>query len=170
MQPSGVWMVRPRRDLSFEEFVDQSPPVDGFAKVVRGLQGIGAFTLRLMGGEAWVNGKKVSPQEIADRVVGARFRLQERVVQHAALDALHAPSVNTVRITTLLRDGQVELVGSTLRLGAGGSHVDNWSAGGLIVGLDLGSGALFGKGIRDPEVVRRTRAAAVVDCHPDSGV
>lgn len=166
MGPLGVDLLNPRRPLSYEGLVSQSLPLDGFAKPIGGAQGAGAFALRIEGGQAWVDGEPAGPADVGGRVDG-RYLLQERVEQHPALAALHPASLNTVRLVTVLRDGHAEPVVACLRVGARGALVDNWAAGGLIVGLDIETGALFGKGIRKPPAVG---GGAVFDRHPDTGV
>ena len=169
LTPTGVERLAPRERVSFEDFVAQSPPIDGFAKAVGGEKGRGAFALRIEGGRAWVDGEPAQPREVAARV-SDRFLFQDRIVQHPALAALHAASVNTVRLVTVLRDGRAEPLAAALRVGVGGCPVDNWSAGGFVVGLDLGTGALFGKGLFKPGIGGDVRYGGAVDQHPDSGV
>ena len=169
LTPSGVERLAPRRPFSYEEFVSQSAPIDGFAKDAGGEKGRGAFALRVQDGQAWVDGTPATPDEVAGRV-GGRFLLQERVVQHPALDALHAESVNTVRLVTVLRDGRAEPLAAALRVGVGGCPVDNWSAGGFVVGVDLSTGALFGDGYFKPGCGGDVEYGGTVGRHPDSGV
>ena len=52
-------------------------------------------------------------------------------------------SVNTLRIITMLtKQGEVILVNGSMRSGVGESFVDNWSAGGVSVGVDCEKGVL----------------------------
>ena len=169
LDPDGVDILDPRRQTSYADFVAASVPLDGFAKPVGGEKGRGAFALRLDGGEAWVDGALATAAEVIARVP-ARFLLQERVVQHPALAALHDASVNTVRLVTVLRDGEVVPFVAALRVGTGGTAVDNWSAGGLVVGLGLETGRLYGRGIFKPGCGGEVRYGGTVERHPDSGV
>ncbi|MBC5622419.1 sugar-transfer associated ATP-grasp domain-containing protein [Butyricimonas hominis] len=59
------------------------------------------------------------------------FVVQEVVPQHSVLSAIHENSLNTVRIISFLFKGQVYILSSILRMGAGGSRLDNVSAGGF---------------------------------------
>ena len=95
--------------------------------------------------------------------------LQERIVQHPALAALHESSINTVRLVTVYEGGAVTPLVAVLRVGVGGRAVDNWSAGGLVAALDPETGRLRGRGIFKPEGPDGLRRPAV-DRHPDSGV
>ena len=167
--PTGVDLLDPRREVSYADFLATSEAIDGFAKPVGGEKGRGAFALRIDDGAAWVDGAPATAAEIATRVPG-RFLLQERVVQHPALAALHSASVNTVRLVTVLRDGAAVPFVAALRVGTGGTAVDNWSAGGLVVGLDLDRGQLVGRGIFKPGCGGDLRYGGTVDRHPDSGI
>nr|WP_245243159.1 sugar-transfer associated ATP-grasp domain-containing protein [Pararhodobacter sp. SW119] len=73
--------------------------------------------------------------------------VQPRIRQHPLLDRLYPHAVNTVRIDTM-RDGARWISNAAvLKLGVDGSIVDNGSAGGLIVGVNIETGTLrpFGR-------------------------
>ena len=61
---------------------------------------------------------------------GANFLAQEAIEQHPVLSQLNASSLNTVRIVSLLFEGEVYVLSAILRIGGGGSRVDNIGAGG----------------------------------------
>ena len=61
---------------------------------------------------------------------------QETIKQHKNMAVLHPNSVNTIRIMTLIINGQVQILSSSLRLGVGKSKVDNASAGGIYCGIN----------------------------------
>ena len=61
--------------------------------------------------------------------------VQEVVQQHATLSSLHMQSVNTIRIITLIYQGEVHLLSSILRMGVGNANVDNASSGGIFCGI-----------------------------------
>jgi hypothetical protein len=68
-----------------------------------------------------------------------------------------------MRIMTLLTsDGTPYVMGSTIRFGAGGNRVDNWSVGGVALSLDLNTGRLSPEGL--------DKRGELVDRHPDTGV
>jgi hypothetical protein len=56
---------------------------------------------------------------------------QELIKQHSATAVLHPQSLNTLRVTTLLLNGEVKILCTILRMGVGGNNVDNASAGGI---------------------------------------
>ena len=64
------------------------------------------------------------------------FIIQETIQQHEFFNNIHASSINTLRIMTLFLNGEVNVVSSVFRMGAGGSRVDNGSSGGVFVGVN----------------------------------
>lgn len=63
--------------------------------------------------------------------------IQECIRQSEEISRLNPSSVNTVRIMThLMDDGTVKIRSSILRMGAGGSKVDNASSGGISTGIE----------------------------------
>ena len=65
---------------------------------------------------------------------GRNFVAQKPVAQHTLLDSIHPGSLNTIRVITFLHDGNAEVLSCNLRMGAGGSEIDNVSAGGYACG------------------------------------
>lgn len=61
--------------------------------------------------------------------------------QHSYLSCVYSNSVNTVRaITVRDKNGEINFIAATLRMGVAGSEIDNSSAGGLLIGIDLTNG------------------------------
>jgi hypothetical protein len=76
--------------------------------------------------------------ELSDRCV-----LQEVICQNEAISRFSSSSVNTIRIVTLLNKEDKSLIlSSSMRFGVGEAYVDNWSAGGVAVGVDHNTGVL----------------------------
>lgn len=82
------------------------------------------------------NVKKVlSSSEYNDYIIQALLK------QHPELDKIHESSINSIRICSLLMDEQVYILSAVLRMGAGGSRVDNATSGanaqfgGMTVGI-----------------------------------
>lgn len=167
LNPWDVVWLSPRQDYTYDAFAASAPDTDGFVKPVGGRQARGAFGLRIDRGRFIIEGSALSTSTLKARIK-ERSILQERVVQHDALSALHAPSINTLRLVTVLRDGVATPLVAALRVGVGGKPVDNWSAGGVVVGIDLSRGRLQGKGLFRPEPQSWLRPG--VGRHPDSGI
>lgn len=62
--------------------------------------------------------------------------VQEVVQQHDELSSLHKNSINTVRIITLLRNGDAIPLSAIVRMGIDGNMVDNASSGGIFCGIE----------------------------------
>lgn len=62
---------------------------------------------------------------------GSNYIVQEVVAQHRILASIHQKSLNTIRVISFLFQGKVHISSSILRMGVGGSRLDNVSAGGL---------------------------------------
>ncbi len=60
---------------------------------------------------------------------------QTIVKQHQTLSNIHPQSLNTIRIMTMIRNGQVNPVGAVLRIGTGSARVDNAHSGGVVRGI-----------------------------------
>ena len=82
------------------------------------------------------------------------------------MSEIYSGSLNTIRLVTVrgLKDGQLHLMPSILRIGANGSYVDNTSQGGIAVGFDLESGRLHQYGFQKPKFGLRT------EYHPNSNI
>lgn len=61
--------------------------------------------------------------------------IQRPLRQHPGLDLINPSSVNTIRIISLLREDGVKIYSAILRIGKGGSRVDNASSGGITCGI-----------------------------------
>lgn len=62
---------------------------------------------------------------------GNNFIVQEITGQHPVLAAIHPHSLNTIRVISFLFRGTVHISSAILRMGVGGSRLDNVSAGGI---------------------------------------
>jgi Sugar-transfer associated ATP-grasp len=115
-------------------------------------------------GSARIDGSS-DPAALYERVTSGRFLFEEAVAQHEAVGAIHPHSVNTVRVLTCVAaDRRPVVLAALLRLGTGGRHVDNASAGGIYVGIDLATGRLL------PEAKQHFRFGGQVHAaHPDTG-
>jgi len=69
--------------------------------------------------------------------------IQEVVTQCEEMSNIASSSVNTIRVLTLLtKDKEVIPISSSMRFGVGDVYVDNWSSGGIAVGVDHATGRL----------------------------
>ena len=67
---------------------------------------------------------------------GKNFIVQEPIKQHPELSKLHAESINTIRVMSMLEDSEVKIVSAVIRMGVGNAFVDNECSGGINCGVD----------------------------------
>lgn len=67
---------------------------------------------------------------------GRDYVVQELFHQHSAISAIYSGSVNTLRMMTFYHKGEMRLQSALLRMGSGGSKLDNASAGGVFCGIN----------------------------------
>jgi hypothetical protein len=140
-----------------------SADMDVFCKEVLEGMGVGIFTVRVVSGSLYIDGKESVLEEFEKRMQGS-YILQERVEQHSRMNSLCPSCVNTIRLVTVFRNGQPEPLAGVVRVGVKGSRVDNWSAGGLVGPIDLHTGRLGKYFFFRPGIGGRA------EYHPDTGV
>lgn len=74
-------------------------------------------------------------QQLLSMLKTRHFVIQKILHQHEVLNSIHSSSINTVRVLTLLFNGEVRVMSSILRMGSNGKKVDNGSSGGLFCGI-----------------------------------
>ena len=75
------------------------------------------------------------------------FVIQNVMKQHEQMGRLNPHAVNTLRITSIIWQNEVVVLAAAVRIGTSQKRVDNWNAGGMIVGLDLENGSLYPFGL-----------------------
>ncbi len=87
--------------------------------------------------------------------------VQLPVKQHEKMSAINSSSVNTIRVLTLLENSGVSKISTVVRMGAGGSKVDNAGQGGISCGVkDNGKLKKFAY----------TKPGERIEMHPDSNL
>jgi hypothetical protein len=128
------------RTFTLEQFPDSLRKQALFVKPVFGGQGIGIFQIN---GDDWNNGQAFA--RIAECVrcdTKGEALIQKVIIQHPALASLHPCSTNSLRIVTRRSRASAEVAIAILKMGRGGSIVDNSYAGGLFAGVSLESGVV----------------------------
>lgn len=77
---------------------------------------------------------------------GRDFIIQDIVKQHEILASIHPSSLNTIRVISFLFQEEVHISSAILRMGVGGSRLDNISVGGIACPIHP-DGRLENKGI-----------------------
>jgi len=133
-----------------------------FAKPIRGSMGAGIRRIT----RDMLSLQRAEVQQVFESMRARGHIVQKEVVQNAELKRLNATSLNTIRMDVFLNDeGTPEIISAYLRTGVAGSFVDNVSAGGVYVGIDVGTGRLH-------EIGRKRIQFGGTECetHPDSGI
>ena len=87
--------------------------------------------------------------------------IEEVLTQHEAVNTLYPGSINTVRMVTMVDDeGTPHLLYSAMRMGSGGSVVDNFNSGGMVIPVDPEKGTLRGVSVN--------KAGNTFAAHPDT--
>lgn len=145
-------------DDAFREFVKKHPVF--IAKINNSSCGNGIEKIDIRNYE--------SLDELYTYLINSKhFLLEEIIAQSEKLSKLHPTSVNTIRVATILLGKntdtyKVEIFHPFLKIGQGGSLVDNGGAGGIIVKIDPNSGELITNGVDE--------ANNRYDVHPDTKV
>lgn len=147
--------------LRLPQYFGELQPSDAYAQKIRHIfdsnEGVTKIILKPVMGHAG-RGIEVAYRDGADIMVRTRskivalsdYRLQDAMVvqefirQHPKVDQITSSSVNTIRLVTMwTKEGEPLLVSALMRFGVGKAYVDNWSQGGVAVGVDHRSGKLM---------------------------
>lgn len=76
-------------------------------------------------------------KELYDELINHKqFLLEERIVQDERMSNLYPCSINTIRLVTLRKGEDVEILFRAIRIGNNGKHVDNFNNGGMFTVID----------------------------------
>ncbi len=160
---------------ALEEVLASSGRHEFFMKQSAGAHGHGAFVITRSSGRYRFANREGSADDIfrfaCDTLPdGQCYLLQPRLRNERTLGGIMSrEGLGTVRVVTLLKGGQVEMLAACVRLTVGANVTDNFSvgtSGNLTASVDLDSGCLgpaFGSVSRQWPQVRK------FPVHPDSG-
>ena len=63
------------------------------------------------------------------------YIIQKIVEQSTDMKSLNPTSLNTLRIMSYMRETEIHILSSIVRIGGAGSHTDNYSTGGVVCGI-----------------------------------
>ncbi|MBD5311274.1 MAG: hypothetical protein HDS13_03815 [Bacteroides sp.] len=137
-----------------------------YVKPIDGECGTGILKLLINDTGIYINEKLVTSDELKLYFNEGRYIFQDRLEQHPQMNRIYPNSVNTIRMTTVRNPhtGRIEVLPPTLRVGAHGSYVDNFSKGGVIVAMDTQSGKLAEWGFFKPMYGFKSQT------HPDTNI
>jgi hypothetical protein len=111
-------------------------------KPILGHGGAGIVMARKQGNTIQIHHKN-STQPLSEFIMPTEAIVQEVLKQDERMAVFSSSSINTIRIVTFFsKRGEIIIVSATMRCGVGISFVDNWSAGGVAVGIDCDTGKL----------------------------
>ena len=143
-----------------------SKNMTAFCKECTGEGGSGAFMLDINNGEISINQKKSTLDELIGRFNTHTYIIQQRVSNHPTIANIYPCSVNTLRVVTVCKDGEIYVYDARLRTGANGSVVDNACFGGVVIGINQ-DGTLTDWGYQEPGKTRNPNLV-IRKCHPDT--
>lgn len=151
-----------KRDICVKhEFIEKMNRLEGkyiIKPAVGGNSGRDVELLCLKNGIDSCSNKKLD--DIID-AYGANFIIQDCIVQNEKYAALHANSVNTIRLISYKKDGKIVVAPAIMRIGIGETYIDNTHAGGVYIGVEK-NGRLLERGIK--------QYCEPVFIHPDSRI
>lgn len=82
------------------------------------------------------NSEQDDEEKLVEFLQSANYIIcQAMLKQHSELSRLSPSSVNTIRVFTLLFEGEVHVLSAIVRMGVNGSRLDNASQGGIVCGI-----------------------------------
>jgi hypothetical protein len=134
-------------------------------KPARGLQGKGIHFVPEDRIVTMLENSGDSSRETGGQSLGrGDFIVEEFIEQHRELSRINPNSVNTIRVITLLaRDMSVFLLAAMLRTSSSEEGTDNFSTGGIVIGIDLDTGTLKDRGFLKPGLGTTLRAHPVTN-------
>lgn len=129
--------LRAATEAEFSAFFREIP--DAVAKPLEGSCGNGVIPI------AYRNSEQASEIYWCLRE-NRQYLVEEKIRQHTELEALYPDAVNTLRFVTIRKNGRTQIVFACLRIGRGGSVVDNFNRGGLLAAISK-EGILHGPAI-----------------------
>lgn len=123
------------QNTSFEEFQEFIAGLDEvFCKPFDASTGLGTYKYDLRGKD---------PKKVYEYFMNEpKYLIEECVIQHPEMAKFHPKSLNTVRIVSILQDGEFDAFASFVRFGNGGV-IDNFSGGGMSCSVDPKTGIIF---------------------------
>jgi hypothetical protein len=143
-QPRSFGMIEP--DGPYREQLEQfSCSVPGERLILKPIFGHGGNGICILEQDDYgiIVHTPSSDLPLSDFQLECSVVVQQFIKQDPRIAAIWPSSVNTIRVVTLLQpSGDVLNVTASMRFGVGKAYVDNWSAGGVSIGVDLKTGKL----------------------------
>lgn len=127
--------------ISFDEFLEKTEGLTSLiCKPVAGTHGAGVEKFDI---PEDMDGKRKLFDLLKSK---KKSQCEEYIIQHHEIAAFCSSSVNTVRLVTILDQGEVHYMYSVLRMGTGGL-IDGYDAGGIFAPIDVETGKICREGM-----------------------
>lgn len=143
------------------DVIKKSGHVKFFAKPNGGSKGEGSFAFSMNENGFEIDGEKISDEDLMAKLRG--YLIEPLIEQHEAMNALFPYAVTSLRLVTMHKKGQIHIIQSALRVGAGENRTSNTYQGGVLLGVN-DDGSLSEYGV----IVKKNRGKYY--SHPDTGV
>ena len=149
--------------VSYDEAIEaikKSGHVEFFAKLTRGSKGKGSFVFTMKEDGFDIDGEHISDKRLIKKLQG--YIVEPLIKQHEAMNAIYPYAVSSLRLVTMNKKGQIHIIQSALRVGAGENRTSNTYQGGVLLGVN-DEGILSEYGV----IVKNNRGKYY--SHPDTG-
>ena len=85
---------------------------------------------------------KDNAKEFFEKRKNSMYILEEGIQQNKTISLLNSSSINTIRINTLMHNGEVKIMCAAMRFGKENSNVDNYSLGNFVASIDIENGKI----------------------------
>lgn len=131
----GVFYDDKRKIISYEKVVEK---ISNIGEVIlKGTvdtgSGKGVYLCNFIDGED-IRSKKNIKELLKE--MNNNWVIQERIRPNLSYKTLYPHSINTIRVVTYILETEIRHGALAMRIGQGGSHLDNAHAGGMFVGID----------------------------------
>jgi hypothetical protein len=146
------------------EFLQQLPDGHYFCKQNDGSQGAGALRVDISEGAITIDGQPNDAAFLARHLATQHAIVQASVTpdQHPDIARFNPNVTNTVRLVTFLQGSSAVPESAALRIALDSPAVDNWTAGGVAVPIEMSEGLLGRFGALKSDL-------SLVQSHPHSG-
>ncbi len=131
-------------DEDVESLLQQTNSAKLFLKPNKGSWGAGITIFNRDENENYLDqhNQKLSAEYIRQIARPGDFILQEGIIQRRCMSDIYPHAVNTIRVITKCINQNPIIMYTVLRMGRGGTQVDNAAAGGLFINVDKKTGRL----------------------------
>lgn len=142
-------------DFIHRDFIDlRNTDIDALIAFAKGKESIFAKVVDECGGHGIEKIKINDNTDFASiyqkSIEQKQYLIEDTLIQHETMRKLSPTSINTLRMTTVLKDGKPHLMYTLVRMGDGESAVDNVSSGGMYSYVD-DTGTITAPAFRDKD-------------------